>query len=79
MTLTLQWFLCFSSTSQTYEKTPALGPYRADSIYMKECAQALNVLYVHDRSYEPYLVHWLFPLQICYEDDMGASESRDGR
>ena len=48
--------------------------YRADERYMKECSKALNVLYVHDRTYEPYLVHWMFPLQICYEEDLGASE-----
>jgi hypothetical protein len=36
--------------------------------HVKEAARALNVLYVYDRSYEPYMVHWLFPLQIAFRD-----------
>jgi len=34
---------------------------------MKEAIRTLNALYVFDRSYEPYLVHWLFPLQIAFQ------------
>lgn len=35
--------------------------------HMKETCRALNVLYVYDRSYEPYLIHWLFPLQVAFQ------------
>lgn len=31
---------------------------------MKEAVKALNILYTYDKSYEPYLVLWLFPLQV---------------
>lgn len=31
---------------------------------MKEAIKALNVLYTYDKTYEPYLVLWLFPLQV---------------
>ena len=39
-----------------------------DTIYTSHCIEALNVLYTYNRSYEPYLVHWLFPLQIALQD-----------
>lgn len=32
---------------------------------MKECIKALNVLYTYDKTYEPYLILWIFPLQVC--------------
>ena len=48
--------------------------YRDTNTYMRECAKALNVLYTYDRSYEPYLIHWLFPLQLAYEDQMGQGQ-----
>jgi len=35
--------------------------------HLKEAIRALNVLYVYDRSYEPYLIHWLFPLQVAFQ------------
>jgi hypothetical protein len=45
---------------------------------MKEAIRTLNVLYVYDRSYEPYLIYWLFPLQIAFQhqgqqEDKGMS------
>lgn len=52
---------------QTYSKTVSMLPYKHID-HIKEAARALNVLYVFDRSYEPYLVHWLFPLQIAFRD-----------
>lgn len=45
-----------------------------DEIHGKETTHALNVLYVYDRTYEPYLVYWLFPLQITFADNKGRSE-----
>lgn len=38
------------------------------SEHMREASRVLNVLYVYDRSYEPYLIHWLFPLQIAFQN-----------
>lgn len=31
---------------------------------MKDAIKALNVLYVYDKTYQPYLILWLFPLQV---------------
>ncbi|XP_052270374.1 uncharacterized protein LOC127871467 isoform X3 [Dreissena polymorpha] len=51
---------------ETYSKTTCLIPYKSPE-HMKEAVRTLNVLYVYDRSYEPYLIHWLFPLQIAFQ------------
>ena len=45
--------------------------YIDDPHCMKESAKALNILYVYDRSYEPYLIHWLFPIQMAFSDQAG--------
>lgn len=64
--------------SQTYSKTVSMVPYKHPQ-HLKETSRALNVLYVFDRSYESFLVYWLFPLQIAfrikdqYSDDKGVS------
>ncbi|KAK7475022.1 hypothetical protein BaRGS_00033703 [Batillaria attramentaria] len=52
---------------ETYSKTVSMLPYKHIE-HVKEAARALNVLYVYDRSYEPYLINWLFPLQIAFRD-----------
>lgn len=52
---------------ETYCKTVSMLPYKHVD-HVKEAAKALNVLYVYDRSYEPYMVYWLFPLQIAFRD-----------
>ena len=52
-----------------------MKPYMQDNDYLKGAARALNILYTYDRSYEPYLVYWLFPLQLAYQDTATESES----
>lgn len=52
--------------------TPAMALYFKDNAYLREAAKVLNILYVYDRSYEPYLINWLFPLQLAFQD--GNSE-----
>ncbi|CAG5136649.1 unnamed protein product [Candidula unifasciata] len=52
---------------ETYSKTISMIPYKQME-HIKETIKALNVLYVYDRSYEPYLVHWLFPLQLAFRN-----------
>ncbi|KAL8583033.1 hypothetical protein ACOMHN_051197 [Nucella lapillus] len=52
---------------ETYSKTVSMLPYKHID-HVKEASRALNVLYVYDRSYEPYLIFWLFPLQIAFRD-----------
>ncbi len=48
--------------------------YTENNVHMKEAARALNILYVYDRSYEPYLIHWLFPFQLTFQDATGESQ-----
>ena len=48
--------------------------YVDDPHCMKESAKALNILYVYDRSYEPYLIHWLFPIQMAFSDQAGEGQ-----
>ncbi|KAK6190965.1 hypothetical protein SNE40_002721 [Patella caerulea] len=50
---------------ETYTKTTSMVAYKSGN-HMKETARVLNILYVYDRSYEPYLIYWLFPLQIAF-------------
>lgn len=48
--------------------------YFKDNAYLREAAKVLNILYVYDRIYEPYLINWLFPLQLAFPD--GNSEGK---
>ncbi|XP_006811802.2 LOW QUALITY PROTEIN: uncharacterized protein LOC100376246 [Saccoglossus kowalevskii] len=57
--------LIWNSVVEMYDSIPSMQPYQT-RLYMKECANALNVLYTYNRSYEPYLIQWLFPLQLAY-------------
>lgn len=59
---------------EIYSATPSMTLYMKDNTHMKEAAKALNVLYVYDRSYEPYLIHWLFPLQLAFHDEKSESD-----
>lgn len=44
------------------------------TVHLQEAVKSLNVLYVYDRTYEPYLVYWLFPLQLAFHRDSGESK-----
>ena len=59
--------------TQTYSKTTSMVPYKHME-HMRETIRALNVLYVYDRSYEPYLVQWLFPMQLAFRDRQAMSD-----
>ena len=37
-----------------------------NNMLMKEAVKTLNILYTYDKTYEPYLILWLFPLQVCF-------------
>ncbi|XP_035828352.1 uncharacterized protein LOC101850990 [Aplysia californica] len=58
---------------ETYSKTTSMVPFKHME-HMKESIRALNVLYVYDRSYEPYLIHWLFPLQLAFRNEQAMSD-----
>ena len=55
--------------------TPGLKPFANESEHMTDAVKALNVLYVYNNSYEPYLVYWLFPLQMAFEQESGLRKS----
>ena len=57
-----------------YDMTPGMRMHMNDDIHMKEAVKALNVLYVYDRTYEPYLIYWLFPLQLAFQTGSGESK-----
>lgn len=45
-----------------------------NSTYLTESVRALNILYVYDRSYEPFLAMWLFPLQLVFREEEQAKD-----
>ncbi|XP_064612744.1 LOW QUALITY PROTEIN: uncharacterized protein LOC135476597 [Liolophura sinensis] len=52
---------------EKYSRTVGMVPHNQQA-HLREAARVLNVLYVYDRSYEPYLIDWLFPLQLALRD-----------
>lgn len=48
--------------------------FATKTVHLQEAIKALNVLYVYDRTYEPYLVYWLFPLQLAFQRESGESK-----
>ncbi|XP_046568194.1 LOW QUALITY PROTEIN: uncharacterized protein LOC124276591 [Haliotis rubra] len=64
-----------NATIETYTKTTSMVNHK-EANHMKETARALNVLYVYDRSYEPYLIHWLFPLQLAFRSPTGLLDDK---
>ncbi|CAL1547704.1 unnamed protein product [Lymnaea stagnalis] len=60
---------------ETYSKTTSMIQYKQME-HIKETIRALNVLYVYDRSYEPYLVYWLFPIQLAFRSKEAMSDDK---
>ncbi|XP_019641118.1 PREDICTED: uncharacterized protein LOC109482733 isoform X6 [Branchiostoma belcheri] len=58
---------------EMYDRTPGMQAYSQPE-QLKEAARVLNILYTYDRSYEPYLIHWLFPLQLVYREGCDQEE-----
>lgn len=42
-------------------------PFATNEQMILETSKTLNVLYVFNGTYEPYLIYWLFPLQIVFK------------
>ncbi|XP_072326028.1 uncharacterized protein [Scyliorhinus torazame] len=59
---------------ETFEKTPCMQPYATNEQMILEASKTLNVLYVYDGTYEPYLIYWLFPLQIAFKHSSAKAE-----
>ncbi|XP_066492564.1 uncharacterized protein [Tiliqua scincoides] len=50
-----------------YERVPCMCPFATNKQMILETSKTLNVLYVFNGTYEPYLIYWLFPLQIAFK------------
>ncbi|XP_067823996.1 uncharacterized protein [Heptranchias perlo] len=59
---------------QKFEKTPCMQPFATNEQMILEASKTLNVLYVYDGTYEPYLIYWLFPLQIAFKQSSAKAE-----
>ncbi|XP_064619949.1 uncharacterized protein LOC135483216 isoform X2 [Lineus longissimus] len=58
---------------ESYAKTLSMQPYNFEK-HLVDTARALNILYSYDRTYEPYLIHWLFPMQVAFKEQSHAGE-----
>ncbi|XP_074641943.1 uncharacterized protein LOC141899489 [Tubulanus polymorphus] len=61
------------AVKEVYNQTLSMQGYN-NQYHVKDTCRALNVLYTYDRSYEPYLIHWLFPLQVAFKEQSDAGE-----
>ncbi|XP_071992550.1 uncharacterized protein [Engystomops pustulosus] len=51
---------------EKFDNTPSMCPFATDEDMIQESSKSLNILYVYNGLYEPYLIHWLFPFQIAF-------------
>ncbi|XP_073521602.1 uncharacterized protein [Phyllobates terribilis] len=59
---------------EKFGNTPSMYPFASDEEMIKESSKTLNVLYVYNGLYEPYLIHWLFPLQMAFRQTPTTAE-----
>ncbi|XP_067866099.1 uncharacterized protein [Heterodontus francisci] len=59
---------------EKFEKTPCMQPFATNEQMILEASKTLNILYVYDGTYEPYLIYWLFPLQIAFKQASAKAE-----
>ncbi|XP_030077987.1 uncharacterized protein LOC115482380 [Microcaecilia unicolor] len=59
---------------EVYENTPCMHLFATNEHMILETSKTLNVLYVHNGTYKPYLIHWLFPLQMALKQNMPTAE-----
>ncbi|KAG9492735.1 hypothetical protein GDO78_000957 [Eleutherodactylus coqui] len=59
---------------EKFGNTPSMYPFAPDEEMIKESSKSLNVLYVYNGIYEPYLIHWLFPLQLAFKQTPTTAE-----
>ncbi|KAJ8403827.1 hypothetical protein AAFF_G00346950 [Aldrovandia affinis] len=59
---------------EVYERTPCMQAFATSERMIGESCKALNILYVHSGVYQPGLVHWLFPLQIAFQQRTAKAE-----
>ncbi|XP_053311919.1 uncharacterized protein LOC128473690 [Spea bombifrons] len=59
---------------EKYGSTPCMQNFAGDEKMILESSKTLNVLYVYDGTYEPYLIHWLFPIQLAFKQTLPTAE-----
>ncbi|KAF7244413.1 Tyrosine--tRNA ligase [Varanus komodoensis] len=52
---------------ETYRRVPCMRPFASNEQMVLESCKSLNILYVFNGAYEPYLIYWLFPLQVAFK------------
>ncbi|XP_071484285.1 uncharacterized protein [Diadema antillarum] len=67
-----------TAVQEKYSSTPCLLKHR-DQTIVREARETLNVLYVFNRSYQPFFIHWLYPLQLALQDRNPAGDKIDDR
>ncbi|XP_050784765.1 uncharacterized protein LOC127037293 [Gopherus flavomarginatus] len=56
------------------KRHPACIFFATNEQMISETSKTLNVLYVFNGTYEPYLIYWLFPLQMALKQIMPTAE-----
>ncbi|XP_022095800.1 uncharacterized protein LOC110981999 [Acanthaster planci] len=56
-----------TAVKERFDATPCMQAHRLGKIH-RQAREALNVLYTYNRSYEPFLIDWIFPLQLAFHD-----------
>ncbi|XP_069615919.1 uncharacterized protein [Ranitomeya imitator] len=59
---------------EKFGNTPSMYPFASDEEMINESSKTLNVLYVYNGLYEPYHIHWLFPLQMAFRQTPSTAE-----
>ncbi|XP_018102319.1 uncharacterized protein LOC108708284 isoform X2 [Xenopus laevis] len=59
---------------EKYENTASMHQFSMDEQMILESSKSLNVLYVYNCTYEPYHIHWLFPLQMAFKQTSTTAE-----
>ncbi|KAI1893536.1 hypothetical protein AGOR_G00124740 [Albula goreensis] len=59
---------------EVYEQTLCMQAFATSEQMISDSCKALNILYVHSGLYQPGLIHWLFPLQIAFQQGAARAE-----
>ncbi|XP_038059084.1 uncharacterized protein LOC119730318 [Patiria miniata] len=62
-----------TAVKEKFDATPCMQAQRLDKFHT-QAREALNILYTYNRSYEPFLISWLFPLQLAFQEHQRKEE-----
>ncbi|XP_033099547.1 uncharacterized protein LOC117103145 [Anneissia japonica] len=65
--------LISKSVAEVMEKTPSMQSYQTLSL-KEHIRKIINIMFTYNQVFEPYLIHWLFPLVLAYREDSDAAE-----